>query len=530
MQDTPLLVSDILTSGLNRYPDSLVHEYRDTTTTSRTFADIADEMKRLAAALTALDVAREDMIATLCWNTTEHLVTYLAVPSMGAVLHTLNLRLHDDQLVYIINHARDRVIITSTDLVPTLERLIDRLPTVEHIVVVGGGDVQVPANVTVHDYETLVGAHDPEFTWPALDERAAAILCYTSGTTGNPKGVAYSHRSIYLHTMMLCTAGALGFADADRVLPIVPMFHANAWGWPHAAWLAGSEMIMNGRYLSPEHLATIISTLEPTVAAAVPTLWTALDQRAAASGARLSSLRRGVVGGSALSPALARAMWDHHGVRLIQGWGMTETSPLLTTSEPPHACTDAQAIDWVTRTGHLMPGVRARVVDDAGRELPCDGVSTGEIELRGPTIAGRYFRTQDEPDAAEKFRDGWLRTGDAGVIGRGGWIDVRDRLKDGIKSGGEWISSVELENHLVDHPAVAEAAVVGVPDPRWEERPLACVVLANNRHASTEDLRAHLAGKVAKWALPDRWEFLDQLPRTSVGKIDKKKLRTEFGH
>lgn len=528
MQDTPLLVSEIFRTGLARFPDSPVYEYRGRTASKMKFADVGDEVKRLAAALRSLGIARDDMVATLCWNTTEHLAAYFAVPSMGAVLHTLNLRLHDDQLEYIVNHAGDRVIITSADLAPTVARLIGNLPTVEHVIVKGGTEEEFPDSVTVHDYDALVGAQEPVFEWPGVDERSAAILCYTSGTTGNPKGVAYSHRSIYIHSLMLCTGSVMGFDESSRLLPIVPMFHANAWGWPHAAWLAGSGMIMNGRFLSAEDISTIIATLEPTVAAAVPTIWTSVADHAAAAGLRLSSLRRGIVGGSTLSRALARKMWDLHGVRLIQGWGMTETSPLLTLSEPPKGCDEDEALEWVTRSGRLVPGVHARIVDENGRELPCDGESIGEIELRGATVAGRYFRAENDPAAGEKFRDGWLRTGDAGVISRRGWVEVRDRLKDGIKSGGEWISSVELENLLLEHSAVAEATVVGVPDARWEERPLAFVVLRNGHEASIDDLRAHLAGHVAKWAVPDRWEFVGQLPKTSVGKIDKKSLRAQF--
>ncbi|WP_228566809.1 long-chain fatty acid--CoA ligase [Nocardia sp. SYP-A9097] len=527
MSDTPLLVSEIFSSGLSRFPDSKVYEYRgDRPTSERTFAETADEFARLAAALTSLGVERDDLVASFCWNTGEHLAAYFAVPSMGAVLHTLNLRLHDDQLRYIVNHARDRVIITSADLVPTLERIIGELPTVEHIIVKGGGAMRTPDSVAVHDYDELLAAQEPAFAWPVLDERAAAILCYTSGTTGNPKGVAYSHRSIYLHTLMLCSASAMGFTEYDRLLPIVPMFHANAWGWPHAAWLAGSGIILNGRFLSAPDISTMIATLEPTCAAAVPTIWTSVAEHAAVSGDRLTSLRHAIVGGSTLSRSLAKRMRNLHGVRLTQGWGMTETSPLLTISEPPRDCAEDAALDFVIRSGRLIPGVFARVVDEEGRELPRDGVTIGELEVRGVTVAGSYFRA--DADAAAKFRDGWLRTGDAGVIDRNGWVEVRDRFKDGIKSGGEWISSVELENRLLEHPEVREVAVIGVPDPKWEERPLAIVVLETDGSASAEDLRGYLSDAVARWAIPDRWEFIGELPKTSVGKIDKKSLRATY--
>ena len=530
MQDTELLVSEILRSGASRHPNGLVHEYRDGEFSSKTFLEIADETKRLAAALRRLGVQRDDVVATLCWNTTEHLVSYLAVPSMGAVLHTINLRLHEEQLVYIVNHARDRVILISSDLVPLLERVVDQMPTIEHVVVIGGGSMSAPAGLQVHSYQELIDSGEPSFEWPSLPERSAAILCYTSGTTGDPKGVAYSHRSIYLHTLMLCTAEAFGFTDADRVFPIVPMFHANAWGWPHAAWLAGSEIVMNGRHLAVDHLARIITDLEPTVCAAVPTLWTALDQYGLTQQVNYTSLRQAVVGGSALSGALVASMLEHHGVSLTQGWGMTETSPLLTVSTPPAGTSSNDWVKWATRSGKLMATVKARIVDDSGLELPWDGQSTGEVELAGPTIAGQYFRmSADDPLLEGKFRNGWLRSGDAAVIHPGGWVEIRDRLKDGIKSGGEWVSSVELEKLLLEHPAVAEVAVVGIPDPKWEERPLACVVLRETHGATTsDDLRTFLAAKVARWAVPDRWEFVAEVPKTSLGKVDKRRVRAEY--
>jgi fatty-acyl-CoA synthase len=531
MQHPELLVSDILASGAARHPDSRVHEYRDGVFTSRTFLEIESEAKRLAAALSAIGVQRDDIIATLCWNTTEHLVSYFAVPSIGAVLHTINLRLHDEQLIYIVNHARDRVILISADLVPLLEHVIIHMPTLKHIIVVGPASMNAPAGVEIHDYRELVESASPDVEWPTVPEKSAAILCYTSGTTGNPKGVAYSHRSIYLHTLMLCTAEAFGFTDSDCVFPVVPMFHANAWGWPHAAWLAGSDIVMNGRHLGVEHLARIITELKPTVCAAVPTLWTALDQYGLQHDVSYASLRLAVVGGSALSPALATSMLEHHDVKLTQGWGMTESSPLLTLSVPPADTDSRDWINWATMSGRLMPVVKARIVDESGSELPWDGVSIGEVELAGPTIAGQYFRVDhNEMPSDSKFRGGWLRSGDAAVIHRGGWVEIRDRLKDGIKSGGEWVSSIELENLLLEHPAISEAVVVGVPDAKWEERPLACVVLRRG-HASTtaDDLRTYLAPKLAKWAIPERWEFLNEIPKTSLGKIDKRRVRADYG-
>src|SRR4051794_624780 len=530
MQDAELLVSELLAHGELVHPDAAVRHYSEAGTVTSTFAEVSGQARRLAGALRSLGVERDDVVATLCWNTPAHLAAYFAVPSMGAVLHTLNLRLSDEQLVYIVNHAGDRVVIVDEDLTPQLARILPQCPTIRDVVVVGSsaGALQLPAGPAVHDHDDLLAAAEPVEEWPRLDERSAAVLCYTTGTTGDPKGVAYSHRSIYLHTLTISTGSAFAFSDADRVLPIVPMFHANAWGWPYAAWINGADLIMTDRYLQAEHLARMIAELRVTAAAAVPSLWSAMDAYGVEHGIDYSSLRLAVSGGSPLSPALAESFAAHHGVQLTQGWGMTETSPLLTFSRPPAGTPTHQITGYSTRTGRLVPGVRARIVDDAGVELPWDGFSAGEVELRGPTITGSYFRV-DAAATTERFHDGWLRTGDLGVIHPSGWVELKDRLKDGIKSGGEWISSVELENALAGHPAVAEVAVIGVPDPRWEERPLVCVKLREGATAAPEELREYLTGRVARWWLPERWTFVDEIPKTSVGKLDKKRLRADFG-
>src|SRR6266567_2801614 len=528
MQDTDAQVSDMLVHGQRVHPDAAVAEFHGATTSSTSFADLAARAGQLAGALQGLGVGRDDIVATLCWNTAAHLAAYFAVPSMGAVLHTLNLRLSDDQLAYIVNHAGDRVVIVDGDLVPQLARILPRCPGVRDVIVVGPAAIPLggATSSSVHDFDLLLDAADPVLAWPQLNERDAAVLCYTTGTTGEPKGVAYSHRSIYLHTLVISTGSAFAFSDADRVLPMVPMFHANAWGWPYAAWLNGADVILTGRFLQPEHLARIITEQRPTAAAAVPTLWKALDSYGAEHGTDFSSLRLAVAGGSALSAALAESFAAHHGVQLTQGWGMTETSPLLTFSRPPAVAAAEQALAYRTRTGRIVPGVQARAVGEHGDELPWDGASAGEIELRGPTITGTYFRA-DSAATAEKFRDGWLRSGDLGVIHPSGWVELKDRLKDGIKSGGEWISSVELENLLAGHPAVAEVVVIGVPDPRWEERPMVCVRLREGAEAGPAELSEFLAGKVARWWLPERWAFVDEIPKTSVGKLDKKRVRAD---
>lgn len=527
MQETELLVADLLRHGARVHGQAQVVHYRGGPSTSTSFAEVAERAARLAGALAGLGVRRDDVVGTLCWNTPAHLAAYFAVPAMGAVLHTLNLRLSDEQLIYIVGHAGDRVVVVDADLTPQLARILPSCPSVSDVIVVGGPETELPG-VTVHDLDALLAEAEPVSDWPQLPERSAAVLCYTTGTTGNPKGVAYSHRSIHLHTLGISTGSAFGFSDADRVLPIVPMFHANAWGWPYAAWIAGADLIMTDRYLQAEHLARIIVEHRPTTAAAVPTLWSALDAFGVEHGTDFSSLRLGVVGGSPLSAALVESFAGHHGLRLTQGWGMTETSPLLTFSRPPAGTPEDEDVVYRSRTGRLVPGVRARAVDERGQELPWDGASAGEIELRGATIAGGYFRAEPST-VADRFRDGWLRTGDLGVIHPSGWVELKDRLKDGIKSGGEWISSVELENLLSAHPAVAEVVVIGVPDPRWEERPLVCVRLREGATADPAALREFLVGKVARWWLPERWAFVDEIPRTSVGKLDKKTVRAEHG-
>lgn len=526
MQDTELLVSDLFEHGRSVHPGAVVTHHQGDGMSSLTFAELAMQAMRLSGALRGLGISSDDVVATLCWNVPAHLVAYFAVPSMGAVLHTLNLRLSDEQLVYIVNHAADRVVIVNGDLVQQLARILPRCPSVRDVIVVGEPESTLRPSVRVHDYGSLLAAAEPVTQWPRLPEQSAAVLCYTTGTTGDPKGVAYSHRSIYLHALGISTGSVFAFSDADRVLPIVPMFHANAWGWPYAAWVNGADLIMTDRFLQAEHLAKIIEEQRPTAAAAVPTIWSALNAYGIEQGMDYSSLRLAVSGGSALSSALTENFANHHGVQLTQGWGMTETSPLLTFSRPPAEATTKEDITYRTRTGRIIPGVRARIVDDHGGDLPWDGTSAGEVELRGATITGTYIRA----DAATsgKFRDGWLRTGDLGVIHPSGWIELKDRLKDGIKSGGEWISSIELEHAVATHPAVAEAVVVGVPDPRWEERPLVCVRLREGATITPEELRAHLAGLVAKWWLPERWTFLTSLPKTSVGKLDKKRVRADY--
>jgi fatty-acyl-CoA synthase len=537
MQDVPLLISRILTHG------SGVHGASQVTTWTgegephrRSFAEIGDRAARLAHALRDdLGVRSDDRVATLMWNNAEHTEAYFAIPSMGAVLHTLNLRLPAEQLVWIVNHAADKVVLVNGSLIPMIAPLLAKLPTVEHIVVSGPGDRSLldGATATVHEYEELLDGKPAAYDWPELDERQAAAMCYTSGTTGDPKGVVYSHRSIYLHSMQVNMAQSMGLTDQDTSLVVVPQFHVNAWGLPHATFMTGVNLLMPDRFLQPGPLAEMIERERPTHAAAVPTIWQGLLGELTARPRDVSSLNQVTIGGAACPPSLMTA-FDKLGMRVCHAWGMTETSPLGTIARPPaHVVGTEEEFAYRLTQGRFPTSVEARLSGPAGERLPWDGESAGELEVRGPWIAGAYYNGPDaEPlRPADKFsEDGWLKTGDVGTISADGFLTLTDRAKDVIKSGGEWISSVELENALMSHPDVAEAAVVAVPDDKWGERPLATVVLREGATATFEALRIFLAeeGKIARWQLPERWTVIESVPKTSVGKFDKKVLRRQY--
>jgi fatty-acyl-CoA synthase len=485
-----------------------------------THGEVAERVDRLCRALASLGVQEGDRVATFAWNTQRHLEAYMAAPCMGAVLHTLNIRLFAEQLTYIVNHARDKVILVDASLVPVLAELAPTFETVEHYVVMGDGDASALPDAL--SYEELLAEQEPGFDYPDVDDRAAAGLCYTSGTTGNPKGVLYSHRSSVLHSLCVCLADAMGLRRDDRVLPVVPMFHANAWGFPYAAMFAGADLVLPNQFLQAERLARLIESERVTMAGAVPTIWLDLLRFCDRNDVDLSSLRIVACGGSAVPRALMQAFEERHGVRIMQAWGMTETSPLATVARPPTEAEGEEHWRYRSTAGRILPLVEVRVMTADGTIAPWDGETTGEIEIRGPWIAAEYY---EDPAGAEKFHDGWLRTGDVAAIDAEGYVRITDRAKDVIKSGGEWISSVELEGELMAHPAVAEAAVIAMPHERWAERPLACVVLAEGASASAEELREHLRSRVAKWWLPDEFAFIDEVPKTSVGKFDKKSLR-----
>jgi fatty-acyl-CoA synthase len=523
MQDAPMLISGIIRHGEYVYADKKIFTVTPDGVEESTFFQTSKRAEQLAAALTKLGVKRGDRVATFMWNNQAHVEAYLAIPSMGAVLHTLNIRLFPEQLAYIINHAEDEIVIVDASLAPLFARVRDQIPVVKIIILHGEDSTHVLGDTL--DYEDLVNAERPGYEWPELDERDAAIMCYTSGTTGNPKGVVYSHRSTWLHSMASTSANSIGLCEKDRCLVIVPMFHVNAWGTVFTAFFAGVELIMPQMFLQGAPIIKMIRELRPTISLGVPTIWNDVLRVADETPETdLSSLRGILAGGSAVPRTMIETFRDVYGIDMIQGWGMTETSPLAAVSIPPASIPREMEIDYRVKAGRVVAGVELRVTADDGTVLPRDGKTIGEFEIRGPWITASYFGVDDP----EKFRDGWLRTGDIGTLDGEGYMVVSDRTKDVIKSGGEWISSVELEVTMMAHPAVFEAAVVAVPDPKWQERPLCCVVLQPDATASAEELRDFLAERVAKWWLPERWTFIDTIPKTSVGKFDKKVLRAQY--
>jgi fatty-acyl-CoA synthase len=527
MQDFPLTIAAIMRHGCG------VHGARTATTATAagyrriSYREVGQQAAQLANALRGIGVTGDQRVATFMWNNAEHLTAYLAVPAMGAVLHTLNIRLFPEQVAYVANEAEDQVVLVDMSLANLLGPILPNLETVHTVIAVGAGDLAPlqDSGKTVLRYTEVIDCESTEFDWPQVDENSAAAMCYTSGTTGNPKGVVYSHRSSYLHTMANCTANGAGIGSSDSVLPIVPMFHANGWGLPYAALMAGADLVLPDCRLDPRSLIDMVEKLRPTVAGAVPTIWNdIMHQLEKDPDHDMSSLRLGVCGGSAVPVSLMRTFEDKHGVQIRQLWGMTETSPLATMAWPPPGTPEDQHWAYRGTQGQPVCGVEARIVDDDGQVLPNDGNAVGEVEVRGPWITGSYYRGRD----ASKFASGWLRTGDVGRVNEQGFITLTDRAKDVIKSGGEWISSVELENCLIAHPDVLEAAVVGVPDERWQERPLAVVVVNEGASVGAADLRKFLADKVVRWWLPERWAFADEIPRTSVGKYDKKTIRSRY--
>ena len=543
MQSPPLLISSILDYGSTIHADQEVVTCTDADGSARrmSYAEVGRRSAQLAHALRGLGVEGDTRVATFMWNNAEHLIAYMAVPSMGAVLHALNIRLFPQQLVYITAHAGNEVVLVDNTLAAPFSQLLPHLTTLRHVVVNGPVDdatreaLAAPDHIeSVHDFYDLLDGQPDTYDWPRdLPEDSASSMCYTSGTTGNPKGVAYSHRSNYLHSMAV--GMTLGVGQGDRLLTVVPLFHANAWGFPYLCFMTGSSIVMPDRFLQAAPLAHLLVREKVTSGGGVPTIWNDLVRYLDEHRPDVSTVKRLMVGGSACPPALMRAFQDNHGIEVVHGWGMTEMSPVGTLAIPPVAAEFGSDEYWRYRAaqGRLLPGVEARLIGPDGEVQPWDGESVGELEVRGPWITASYYANGSESEAelaemAAKFDDGWLRTGDVGALTEDGFLILTDRAKDVIKSGGEWISSVDLENAIMAHPSVVEASVIGIPDEKWGERPLATVVVAEGAEVSAQELREFLEGKLAHWQLPERWSFIDEVPKTSVGKFDKKVLRSRY--
>jgi fatty-acyl-CoA synthase len=526
MQDYELTIQHALWRVQRLFPRKEIVTKQEAGVHRTTYREMVPRINRLAGALKRLGVKDGDRVATLCWNNHRHLELYYAVPCMGAVLHTLNLRLFPADLEFIIKDADDQLIFVDQTLIPILNQLAGKLPSVKHIVNISNGQ-PLPEHQLgeLVDYETLLAAESEQFDWPKLKERQAAAMCYTSGTTGHPKGTVYSHRSQFLHTMGVLQVDNLALSEKDTVFPIVPMFHANSWGLPYACGFAGSKIIFPDRWMGDApSIVELADTEGATIVAGVPTIWTNVAGYLEQTGKRLPRVHSVICGGSAIPRALMERM-DKLGLRMLHAWGMTETSPLGSTAVVRSWIPPDQMLDKRLTQGIVVPAVEIRIADPATlEELPWDGVAFGEIQVRGPWIASGYHNNADP----EKLTpDGWFRTGDVAKIDPDGHIIIVDRTKDVIKSGGEWISSVDLENAIMGHPKVLEAAVIGLSHPRWDERPVAFVVERPEfkGKVTPEEIREFLENKIAKWWLPDEIRFIDEVPKTSVGKFDKKVLR-----
>ncbi|NIF51374.1 3-(methylthio)propionyl-CoA ligase [Burkholderia sp. Ax-1724] len=527
MMDVPLTVSSLLAHAARHFGSTEIVSRRIEGDLHRyTYRDCEQRAKQLAQALIALGVEAGERVATLAWNGYRHLEAYYGTAGFGAVCHTINPRLFPDQIAYIVNHADDAYVLFDTTFAALVDTLAPQCPKVRGWIALCD-EAHLPSMQTpVLCYETLMAAQDGHFAWPALDERQASYLCYTSGTTGNPKGALYSHRSTVLHALGASLPDAMCLSARDSVLPVVPMFHVNAWGIPHAAPLTGAKIVLPGKDLDGKSLYELMERERVTYSAGVPTVWLGLLNYLREAGVKFSSLERTVIGGSACPPAMLRTFEDDYGVQVIHAWGMTEMSPLGTLSKLTWEQSQrpvAEQRKLLEKQGHTIYGVDMKIVGEDGRELPWDGVAFGDLHVRGPWVIDRYFRKDDAP-----LVDGWFPTGDVATIDRDSFLHITDRSKDVIKSGGEWISSIDVENVAIAHPGVAEAACIACAHPKWTERPLLVVVKRAGHEPTREELLAFYDGKVAKWWIPDDVVFVDELPHTATGKLQKLKLRDRF--
>jgi len=532
MMDSPLLVSGIVEHADQNYPDREIVSVTSEDPLHRyTYKDCFKRVRKLANALEKLNITKGDRIATLAWNDYRHLETYYAVGGSGYVCHTINPRLFPEQIVFMINHAEDKWIMTDPLFLPLLESISDQIPDVEGYIVFSNEETmpETPLKNAV-SYESLIKDESDEYKWPVLDEKAAIGLCYTSGTTGDPKGVLYNHRSTILHAYALLAPDVMNLSNRDCILPVVPLFHVNSWGSPYGAMIVGSKIVYPGPKMGDgETLYSLIESEGVTLAMGVPTVWLLLLQYAESEGKKLNSLQRTVIGGAAVPESMIREFRDKHDVFVHQAWGMTEMSPLGTAMALKAGMEDLSADELVTlqaKAGRSMFGVEMRIVDDDQNILPWDGEAFGALQVKGPWVCSDYFRL--DGSAGSHTDDGWFDTGDVAKIDPQGYMQITDRTKDVIKSGGEWISSIEIENTAIGHPAIAEAAVIGVAHEKWTERPILIAVKSKDKDVTKEEILSWFDGKIAKWWLPDDVVFIDEIPHTATGKIKKIALREQF--
>jgi fatty-acyl-CoA synthase len=530
MQDRPLLISSLIEfAALNHSEGEIVSRTVEGPVHRYTYKDCATRSRQLAKSLEKLGVEQGDRIATLAWNGYRHVEIYYGVSGMGAVCHTINPRLFPEQIVYIVNHAEDKYIFTDLTFVPLLEKIIDQIPQVKGFVIMTD-EANMPESVlpNVICYEYLLATADDDYKWPVFDERTASSLCYTSGTTGNPKGVLFSNRSTVLHSYAVCTPDALGLSNLETILPVVPMFHVNAWGIPYAAAMCGAKMVLPGARMDGEALFELMESEQVSLSAGVPTIWMMLLAYMKENNKKLTTMQRTVIGGAAAPRAMIETFEKEYNVNVIHAWGMTEMSPIGTACnlKKKHAGLSLdEKIDLSLKQGRSVYGVDMKIVDGTGNELPWDGKAFGNLLVRGPWITSGYFKSEDSDTVDD---DDWFDTGDVATIDADGFMQITDRSKDVIKSGGEWISSIDLENEAVGCPGVSEAAVIAVPHPKWDERPLLLVVKEQDANVTRDEIIEHLRGSLAKWQLPDDVVFVNELPHTATGKILKTKLRADY--